>query len=147
MKSYIQCFEKHRVTRYMHILYCQGGIFLHKYGAFGIWSAQAMEKSYWREKNNYMAKTNKGGGVLRICPLYQLTLLSFRNIMHRANAAKLRNGLMTCTNQVLAYQKIDAEQLDAEAADTMLVTLEGVVQGVEEHAMEGLVVDDYDLLY
>jgi hypothetical protein len=152
MKVYISCFEPHRVTRYMHLLYCQGKYFLDTYGAFGIWSAQAMEKSHWREKNNYMAKTNKGGGVMHICPLYQLTHLSFRNLMHAAYAAKLRKHIANvsesshhCTDEVLQYQEeLTREEEEAEESAKMLCVLEGLVEGVEEFASEGLVLDEGD---
>jgi hypothetical protein len=142
MKRYIACWDESKVTRYMHLLYSQGAFFLNEYGAFGIWSAQAIEKSHWREKNNYIAKTSKGGGTLHICPLLQLTTLSFRNIMHPANAANLRKKVANaqhtgCTESVLALQQeLALEEEQAMEAEQLLGATEEVVQGVEDRVLE-----------
>jgi hypothetical protein len=75
-------------TKYMYILGTVAGAFMETYGAVSIWNAQALEKSHWRAKCLYLSKTNKGGGKVKQSPLYQLTLVTFRTMMHRMRQAQ-----------------------------------------------------------
>jgi hypothetical protein len=75
------------LTRYMYLLRSVGGFFMRTYGVLAIWNAQGLEKSHWREKCVFMSKTNKGGGHGGPSALAQLAHVSFRTMLHRADAA------------------------------------------------------------
>ncbi len=93
IECYTACYDVSEVTFYMHILYCQAGIFIaqyKEYGALPIWNAQSLEKSHWREKGNYLSKTNHGGGRNKMNPLLQLALLQARVLVHRITLHKCR---------------------------------------------------------
>lgn len=95
MHAYVACFPDQPCNKYMHMLYCQGSFFLVTYGAFGIWNAQALEKSHYKVKYLYLTKSNKGGGQKErvVCPLWQLCLIQYRQLAHRVTIARLRLSL------------------------------------------------------
>jgi hypothetical protein len=149
MSAYIDVFGCERVTRYLHLLYCQGGVLLRTYGAWAPWNAQGLEKSHFREKNFCTSKTSHGGGKGRLSQLWQLAHVSFRNMMHRANvqhctclaAQKGRTGNVFADMLALQRRLQDEEGRAAEAQQLLAMIEEQVCEGSIQYAHSG---DDAD---
>ncbi len=143
LKAYNACYGN-KYTRYMYLLGTVGSIFVQQYGGLAIFNAQAMEKSHWRAKCMYLGKTNKGGGKHKVAPLYQLTLISFRSMMHRMRMAAKSKEVRQALTQDVAHEPVD----EAEMGHDYLMRIvqiqqeRGVIMGeLEMSQIDGLIMD------
>lgn len=108
MDAYVLCYPDQPCNKYMHMLYCQGSFFLSTYGAFGIWNAQALEKSHYKVKFLYLTKSNKGGGQKErvVSPLWQLCLIRYRQLAHRVSIARVKKSLSEAYEEGRALDEV-----------------------------------------